>query len=104
VNSLSYLKSLPVNIVKIDGSFVRDILTNQRSDATVRAIVTLAREMQIDTVAEYVENPEIRARIAAIGVDYAQGYAIAMPETLDAMLQRVRADSEAAVGQLLAEG
>ena len=46
-------------------------------------------------------NLNSQVQIAAIGVDYAQGYAIAMPETLDAMLQRVRADSEAAVGQLL---
>jgi len=103
VNSLSYLKTLPVNRVKIDGSFVRDILVNQRSDATVRAIVSLAREMKIETVAEYVENPEIQQRVAALGVDFAQGYAVARPETLEDMLTRVRADSENSVAGFLDE-
>jgi diguanylate cyclase (GGDEF)-like protein len=61
-NSLVSLKSLQIARVKIDGGFVRDIVSNQRSQATVRAIVELAKGYSIDTVAEYVENREIAAR------------------------------------------
>ncbi len=86
VNSLSYLKSLPVNRVKIDGSFIRDILTNPRSEATVRAIVNLAREMRIETVAEYVESEAILKRVRLLGIDFAQGYAISEPQDLTEVL------------------
>src|SRR6201999_1925392 len=54
-NSLAYLKGLQIGRVKIDGSFVRDVVTNHRSQATIRGIVELARGFSIDTVAEYVE-------------------------------------------------
>ncbi|HEU4623563.1 MAG TPA: EAL domain-containing protein [Steroidobacteraceae bacterium] len=79
LSSLSYLRQLPVTTLKIDGSFVRDILKDARSDSMVNAIAQLARSMSIATVAEYVETEEIRQRIAAIGVDYGQGFAIGHP-------------------------
>jgi EAL domain-containing protein (putative c-di-GMP-specific phosphodiesterase class I) len=79
LSSLSYLRQLPVTILKIDGSFVRDILKDSRSDSMVHAITQLARSMSITTVAEYVETDEIRQRIATIGVDYGQGFAIGRP-------------------------
>jgi EAL domain-containing protein (putative c-di-GMP-specific phosphodiesterase class I) len=79
LSSLSYLRQLPVTTLKIDGSFVRDILKDARSDSMVHAIAQLARSMSIATVAEYVETEEIRQRIAAIGVDYGQGFAIGHP-------------------------
>jgi diguanylate cyclase (GGDEF)-like protein len=79
LSSLSYLRQLPVTILKIDGSFVRDILKDSRSDSMVHAIAQLARSMSITTVAEYVETDEIRQRIAALGVDYGQGFAIGRP-------------------------
>lgn len=81
-NSLTYLKALNVNRVKIDGSFVRDVLSDRNSKATVTAIVELARGLGIETVAEYVENEEISAEIRRLGVDYAQGYAYGKPEPL----------------------
>jgi len=79
LSSLSYLRQLPVTMLKIDGSFVRDILKDARSDSMVHAIAQLARSMSIVTVAEYVETAEIHQRIAAMGVDYGQGFAIGRP-------------------------
>ena len=86
-NSLTYLNALPIGRVKIDGSFVRDILTNPRSEATVRGIVELARGFSIDTVAEFVESRAIGARVGELGVDYAQGYAFGRPEPLEEVLE-----------------
>jgi len=79
LSSLSYLRQLPVTMLKIDGSFVRDILKDARAESMVRAIAQLARSMGIGTVAEYVETEEIRARVASLGVDYGQGFAIGQP-------------------------
>lgn len=86
-NSLTYLNTLPIARVKIDGSFVRDILTNPRSQATVRGIVELARGMGADTVAEYVENEAIAERVRELGVDYGQGYCFGKPEPLETALE-----------------
>lgn len=91
-NSLTYLNSLPIARVKIDGSFVRDILTNSRSQATVRGIVELARGFAIDTVAEFVENPSIAEMARKLGVDYAQGYAFGRPEPLEQILESLSHD------------
>ena len=60
LSSLSYLRQLPVTMLKIDGSFVRDVLKDPRAESMVRAIAQLARSMSITTVAEYVETEEIR--------------------------------------------
>jgi diguanylate cyclase (GGDEF)-like protein len=89
LSSLSYLRSMPVSMLKIDGSFVRDILRDERAESMVRAIAQLARAMNITTVAEYVETEEIRTRVRSLGVDYGQGFAIARPvpvgEVLDVL-------------------
>jgi diguanylate cyclase (GGDEF)-like protein len=82
LSSLAYLRQLPVTMLKIDGSFVRDILKDSRAESMVRAIAQLARSMSIATVGEYVETEEIRARIATLGVDYGQGFAIGRPAPL----------------------
>jgi diguanylate cyclase (GGDEF)-like protein len=102
-NSLTYLKALNVNRVKIDGSFVRDILSDRNSQATVRAIVELARGMGIETVAEYVESDEIAAEIRRLGVDYAQGYAFAKPEPLAGLLQSLASDESRRLHKLFLE-
>jgi diguanylate cyclase (GGDEF)-like protein len=81
-SSLAYLRSLPVDMLKIDGSFVRDILKDPRAESMVQAIAHLARSMGLVTVAEYVETDEIRLRVATLGVDYGQGFAIARPVPL----------------------
>jgi diguanylate cyclase (GGDEF)-like protein len=86
LSSLSYLRQLPVTILKIDGSFVRDVVRDPRAESMVRAIAQLARTMSLVTVAEYVETEEIRARVATLGVDYGQGFAIAKPMPFDDLL------------------
>jgi diguanylate cyclase (GGDEF)-like protein len=89
LSSLAYLRQLPVTMLKIDGSFVRDVLQDSRAESMVRAIAQLARSMSIATVAEYVETEEIRARIATLGVDYGQGFAIGKPAPLVDLLTRL---------------
>jgi len=97
------LKALKVYRVKIDGNFVRDVLTNRNSQATVRAVVELARGLRIETVAEYVENAEIAAQMKTMGVDYAQGYAFGKPEPLDDILKRLTQDESARLHKLFLE-
>ena len=86
-SSLVYLKSLPVSVLKIDGSFVRDAISNARSESMVKAVAQLARAMGITTVAKYVETDELRIRMANLGVDYGQGFAIGKPIPLSEVLQ-----------------
>jgi Amt family ammonium transporter len=86
LSSLVYLKSLPVSVLKIDGAFVRDAGSNQRTESMVRAIAQLARTMGMETVAEYVETDELRTRMAGLGVDYGQGFAIGRPVPVDQVL------------------
>ena len=79
--SFNYLKRLPVNIIKIDGSFIRDIDSCPRDQALTRAICEIARAFGMQTVAEQIENAETLARLREIGVSYGQGwyFARAMP-------------------------
>jgi diguanylate cyclase (GGDEF)-like protein len=86
LSSLSCLRQLPVTMLKIDGSFVRDVLKDARAESMVRAIAQLARSMSISTVAEYIETEAISARIAELGVDYGQGFAIGRPIPLADLL------------------
>jgi EAL domain-containing protein (putative c-di-GMP-specific phosphodiesterase class I) len=89
--------------VKIDGSFVRDILTDRRSQATVQAIIQLAKGYAIDTVAEFVENHAIAAAVRKLGVDYAQGYAFGKPEPLDEVLTHLSDDESRRLHRLFLE-
>lgn len=82
MSSFNYLKNLPVDYVKIDGSFVENILTDATSLAMVRAIFDIAGVMEIQSIAEYVENQEIRDRLLEIGIDYVQGFGVAKPDSL----------------------
>jgi EAL domain-containing protein (putative c-di-GMP-specific phosphodiesterase class I) len=86
VSSLAYLKDLSVNHVKIDGRFVRDIIESPRSESMIKAIAQLARNMGMETIAEYVETDALRARVAELGVDYGQGFAMGKTERLESLL------------------
>ena len=79
LSSFSYLKNLKVDYLKIDGSFVSDIARDSVSESMVAAINQVGHAMQLETVAEYVENDEIRQKLVRIGVDYGQGYGIGKP-------------------------
>lgn len=89
LSSFAYLKNFCVDTLKIDGGFIRDITENRISESMVAAITQVAKVMELDTVAEYVESDETRALIAELGVDYAQGHAIGKPEPLDAVLKNL---------------
>jgi diguanylate cyclase (GGDEF)-like protein len=102
-NSLMYLKTLQVSRVKIDGSFIRDILTDRNSQATVKAIVELARGLGIETVAEYIETAEIAEHVRLLGVDYAQGYAYGRPEPLGEVLESLSHDESQRLHRLFLE-
>jgi diguanylate cyclase (GGDEF)-like protein len=82
LSSFGYLKNLPVDFLKIDGSFVRDLLANPIDRAMVRAINEVGHAMGIRTIAEFVERPETLHVLAALGVDYAQGWAVGRPRPL----------------------
>ena len=82
VSSLAYLKDLSVNYLKIDGSFVRDAIVNSRSESMIKAIAQLAKVMCMETIAEYVETDVLRARMADLGVDYGQGFAMGKAQPL----------------------
>ncbi len=74
LSSFSYLKELPVDYLKIDGSFVRIILEDRIAHAMVASINQIGHVMGLKTVAEYVENDAIAERLALMGIDYLQGY------------------------------
>ena len=82
LSSYSYLRNLPVDYVKIDGVFVRDISNNLADYAVVRSINEIGHYLGKQTIAEYVENDEAIVSLEEIGVDFAQGYGVARPTTL----------------------
>jgi EAL domain-containing protein (putative c-di-GMP-specific phosphodiesterase class I) len=82
MSSFAYLKNLPVDYLKIDGGFVKQIVDEPIDLAMVEAINHIGHVMGIQTIAEFVENQTILEKITAIGVDYAQGYSIAHPRPL----------------------
>lgn len=82
LSSFAYLKNLPVDYLKIDGAFVRDLADDPVDFAMVQAINQVGQVMGLRTVAEFVENERILERLRVIGVDFAQGYGIARPRPL----------------------
>jgi diguanylate cyclase (GGDEF)-like protein len=89
LSSLTYLKSLPVSNLKIDGGLVRDLVGNARAQAMVAAIVQLAQAMNLKTTAECVESEAIQSAVAELGVHYGQGFAIGRPRPLELVLQEL---------------
>ncbi len=83
LSSFSYLKNMPVDYLKIDGSFVKDIANDTTSLAMVKSINEVGHTMGLKTIAEFVENQEIYDKLVEMGVDYAQGYHVHKPQPLD---------------------
>ena len=82
MSSFGYLKNLPVDFLKIDGSFVREINDDPINLAMVQSINDIAQVLGKQTIAEFVETDDIKKRLVELGVDYVQGYAISKPEPL----------------------
>ncbi len=82
LSSFAYLKSLPVDYLKIDGAFVRDMVNDPIDRAMVESIHNIGNVLQLKTIAEFVENDEILQALRVVGVDFAQGYGIARPKQL----------------------
>jgi diguanylate cyclase (GGDEF)-like protein len=96
-NSLVYLRSLPITRIKIDGSFVRDILTNSRSEAAVKGILQLAREFKLDTVAEFIETEAVATRLWRMGAQRGQGYLFGKPLPLELAMEKLTEEEDAAL-------
>lgn len=82
MSSFAYLKNLPVNFLKIDGSFIKDILDDPIDRAMVKSINEIGHIMGLQTIAEYVENDAIKNELILMQIDFLQGYGIARPEPL----------------------
>ncbi len=87
MSSFVYLKNLPVDYLKIDGAFVRDMERDPVNQAFVETINHIGQLMGKRTIAEFVENEAILARLSQIGVDYVQGRLVGMSRPLDAVLK-----------------
>ena len=82
VASFEYLKTLPIDYLKIDGSFVKEMLSDRIDEEVVRSINAIGQAMNKITIAEFVEDDAIRRKLATIGIDYVQGYGIARPKPI----------------------
>ncbi|QDS35792.1 bifunctional diguanylate cyclase/phosphodiesterase [Brevibacillus brevis] len=89
-SSFSYIKSLPVDTIKIDASFIRDIHHNQESQAIVKAIVTIAQSLNMNVIAEGIELHDQVAALKENGCDHGQGYLFSKPLPTDAFDQFLR--------------
>ena len=87
-SSFAYLKKLPVDFIKIDGQFVRNMVTDAVDALTVKCITEIGQGLGRRTIAEFVETEEVRAALEALGVDMVQGYLLHMPEPLMDILRR----------------
>lgn len=86
LSSLTYLKTLPATCLKIDGTFVRDVVGDDRAQAMLSAIVRLAQAMGLRTVAECVESDAIRDIVRQLGVEFGQGFSIGRPTPLEKVI------------------
>lgn len=93
LSSFAYLKSLPVDLIKIDGEFVRTMLDSEVDHALVEIIVELGRIAGMATIAEFVENDALRDALYELGVDYGQGHFLGAPRPMHAP-QKASANSE----------
>lgn len=81
-SNFEQLLQLNVDVIKIDGSLIKDIDKNRESEIVVKTIITFARELGIQTVAEYVRSYEVFDKVKSLGIDYAQGYYLGKPQPL----------------------
>ncbi len=88
LSSFAYLKNLNVDTLKIDGMFIKDILSDSLDYEMVKSINEIGHVMGLETVAEFVESEEILEKLKEIGVDFVQGYSIGKPVAIDEILKK----------------
>jgi diguanylate cyclase (GGDEF)-like protein len=88
-SSFGYLKMLPVDFLKIDGQFIRDLVDDPLDGAAVRCFHDVAKVIGVQTIAEFVQRPETLEALREIGIDFAQGYLIHKPEPLAAFAEEL---------------
>jgi EAL domain-containing protein (putative c-di-GMP-specific phosphodiesterase class I)/GGDEF domain-containing protein len=81
----SYLRQMPFDYLKIDGSFIRELLNNESDRALVKSMCDVARGLGISSIAEFVHDEAMFGLLAELGVDYAQGYAVSEPRLLSSL-------------------
>jgi diguanylate cyclase (GGDEF)-like protein len=96
-STFAYLKNLPVEYLKVDGSFIKGILNDPFSDAVVKSIRQVSHVQNLKTIAEFVENDKILQRIKEIGIDFAQGYGVGKPASLRNTLVSLAGNNDLAV-------
>jgi len=90
MSSFAYLKNLPVDFLKMDGGFVKDITRNDIDLAMAKSIQSIAEAMKIKTIAEFVEDAETMKLLKKMGVDYGQGFYLSSPMPIEAALGNFR--------------
>jgi len=100
LSSFAYLKSLDVDILKIDGAFIRDLGRDNVDLALVRSMAQVGRALGKRTIAEWVENEAAMVRLAEVGIDYAQGYAIHAPMPLAGLIREWKATRPDPIGAM----
>lgn len=98
-SGLSHLLHYPISVVKIDRSFIADMQSNPKAHALVVGVTGLARQLGLSVVAEGVENGSTQQLLAALGCDQAQGFVIAEPLSLNALIEWLRTSAEDFVDQ-----
>ena len=79
MSSFAYLKALPVDFLKIDGDFIRDLTSDSATQAIVESIHRVGHVMGLQTIAESVENESTLSKLQTLGIDFVQGYGISSP-------------------------
>jgi len=82
LSSFTYLKNLPVDYLKIDGQFIRNVAEDTVDESMVKAISSVGHAMGIETIAERVESKQVLDKLSALGIEFAQGYYIARPASV----------------------
>lgn len=98
LSSFAYLKNFHVDTLKIDGSFIRDITDNVISESMVAAITQVAKVMELETVAEFVETAKAKTLLRKLGVSFVQGHAIGKPTALQPVIDELTGTSKASEG------
>ncbi len=97
MSSFGYLKYLHVDFLKIDGSFVKDMLEDPIDRAMVESIHHIGHVMGLKTIAEFVENDNVLVQLQALGIDHAQGFGIAQPQSFDDLLAGLTGEAGAEI-------